>query len=86
MAMGPSYGKALARKAPPPDAMEALGDSPDDSEPDGGDDDVEAQSAYEDFARLAGFKADPKTFAAFKELVNLIMLPEHRRLHPDAFK
>jgi len=71
MAMGPSYGKALARKAAPPDAMEALGDEPDDMEPDDDGDDVEEQSAWEDFARAAGIKPSPAAYSALKELIRI---------------
>lgn len=71
--MDPSYGKSLARKAPPPDAMEALGDEPDDTEPDDDGDDAEAQSAFEDFAKAAGIKAGPGAYSALKELIKLCM-------------
>jgi hypothetical protein len=71
MAMGPSYGKALARKSAPPDALEALGDEPDDSEPDDDGDDAEEQSAWEDFARAAGIKPSPAAYSALKELIQI---------------
>lgn len=73
MALGKVYAESLAKKAPPPDKLEALGGDDDEAMPDDEDgDQAAAMSAYEDFARLAGFKASPETFAAFKELVQLI--------------
>jgi hypothetical protein len=75
MALGSAYAKNLARK-PAPEGMDALDAEPDEDEaggpPDEDADDAAAMSAYEDFARLAGFKPDPKTFAALKELIQLI--------------
>lgn len=75
MALGPEYARSLAKKAPKPDAMAALMVEPDEEEteaPDEDGDQAAAMSAYEDFARLAGFKASPQTFAALKEVVRLI--------------
>jgi len=76
MPPGIGYGKALARKAPKPDMMIALEAEPEEGDdmeaPDEDADDAVAMSAYEDFARLAGFKAAPATFQAFKELVRAI--------------
>lgn len=76
MPFGPEYAKDLAKKAPKPDAMAALMVEPDEDDeaemPDEDGDQAAAMSAYEDFARLAGFKASPQTFAALKEVVRLI--------------
>lgn len=70
-----SYGSMLARKAPPPDAMDDM--EPDDDEmggpPDEDADDAVEASAFDDFARAAGFKASPAAYAAFKEAVRACM-------------
>ena len=76
MPPGIGYGKALARKAPKPDMMIALEAEPDEDEaggpPDEDADDAVAMSAYEDFAKLAGFKPTPETFNAFREAVKAV--------------
>ena len=73
MALGSSYAKSLASKAPPPDALAALDAEPMEAEaPDEDADAAVAMSAYEDFARLAGFKPTPATFAAFREAVKAV--------------
>ena len=69
-----SMVKDMVRRAPPPGAF---GKSDDEDEYGGGEaeDDGEsanAESAYEDFARLAGFKPSPETFAAFREAVRAV--------------
>jgi hypothetical protein len=75
MAMGPSYGKALARKAAPPDRLEALVAEPDADEAggpsDADSDDPEEMSAWEDFARAAGIKPSPAAYDALKELIRI---------------
>lgn len=69
-----SYGKMLARKAPPPDAMDALGgDDDNDTEPDEDGDDAAAASAFDDFAKAAGFKPSPAAYSALKELIRYCM-------------
>lgn len=78
MALGSSYARSLAEKASPPSEMEALGMSPDDemAEGEAPDEDADAAvslSAFEDFARAAGFKSSPKAYAAFKEAVHACM-------------
>jgi len=75
MAMGSSYGAGLARKAPPPDAMEALGAEPDEDEAGGPDDedadDAAEMSAWQDFAKAAGIKPSPAAYDALKELIRI---------------
>lgn len=75
MAMAPSYGKTLARKAPPPDRMDALAAEPDADEkggpPDEDADDAAEMSAWEDFAKAAGIKASPAAYDALKELIRI---------------
>jgi len=70
MAMGPAYGKLLARSAPAPDDLE-----PDDDEmggpPDEDADDAAEMSAWEDFAKAAGIKATPAAYDALKELIRI---------------
>ena len=67
--------KDMVRRAPPPGAFSKSDDDDeyggDDSE-DGDADEAVAESAYEEFARLAGFKPSPETFAAFKEAVRAV--------------
>ena len=75
MALGSSYAKSLASKAPPPDALAALDAEPMGEMMEDEDEDADAaiaMSAYEDFARLAGFKPTPATFAAFREAVKAV--------------
>lgn len=75
MAMGPSYARDLARRAPPPDALDDM--EPDADEeggpPDEDADDAVEASAFDDFAAAAGFKSTPKAYAAFKEAVRACM-------------
>ena len=74
MAFGTSYGKALARKAPPPDRLEALGEPDADEEggpTDADSDDPEEMTAWEDFARAAGIKPSPAAYDALKELIRI---------------
>lgn len=75
MALGTAYAKSLARKAPAPDAMDALSVDPDepdaDDAPDEDADDAALQSAYADFAAAAGIKASPKTLSALQEIIRL---------------
>jgi len=70
-----SYGKMLARKAPPPDEMDAL--EPDADEAGGpadeDADDAALQSAYSDFAKAAGIKESPATLSALQEIIRLTM-------------
>lgn len=76
MALGPSYGRDLARRAPPPDELDALGADDDEDaaeEPDEDADDAVEASAFDDFAAAAGFKSTPKAYAAFKEAVRACM-------------
>lgn len=78
MAIGSSYARDLAKKAPPPDAMEALGMGGDDEmaegeAPDEDADNAVAQSAFDDFARAAGIKAGPGAYAALKEMIHACM-------------
>lgn len=80
MAIGSSYARDLAKKAPPPDAMEALGIGDDDEamemEGPAEDEDADAavaQSAFDDFARAAGIKAGPGAYAALKEMIHACM-------------
>jgi hypothetical protein len=68
--------KDMVRRAPPPGAFgkadedEGSEYGPAESEDEG--DAAAAESAYEDFARLAGFKPSPETFAAFREAVRAV--------------
>lgn len=78
MALGSSYAKNLARKAPPaePDIMLALGEEPDGDEemaeaPDEDADEAQLQSAYADFAQAAGIKQSPATLRALQEIIRL---------------
>jgi len=68
------YGKSLARKAPPPDALD-ISVEPDEDEkggpPDEDADDAAEMSAWEDFARAAGIKATPAAYDALKELIRI---------------
>lgn len=73
-----SYGTSLARKSAPPDAMVALGgdDEEEAEETEAPDEDADAAvaaSAFEDFAKAAGFKSSPAAYAAFKEAVHACM-------------
>jgi hypothetical protein len=74
-----SYGKSLARKSAPPDPMEALGVGGEEDEemlegeaPDEDANDAVAMSAYQDFARAAGFQPKPATFEALKSLIRAV--------------
>lgn len=73
--LGKSYAKALAKKAPPPDPLAALGEEPDEEAeaPDEDGDAAAAASAFDDFARAAGIKNTPATYAAFKDAVHACM-------------
>lgn len=78
MALDAAYAKNLAAKAGPADddEMVALGGDDDmdmKSEPDSDADDAVAQSAFDDFARAAGFKPSPKAYSALKELIDACM-------------
>ena len=76
MALGSSYARSLAEKASPPSEMEALGMGPDEEMAEGEDEDADAAvslSAFEDFAKAAGFKSSPAAYAAFKEAVHACM-------------
>jgi hypothetical protein len=71
--------KDMVRRAPPPGALSVGKDDGDDygggEEAESEDEDAGeavAQSAYEDFARLAGFKPSAETFAAFREAVRAV--------------
>lgn len=72
-----SYGQMLARKAPKPDAMEALGEEPDNPGPAEEEDEdannAAAASAFDDFAKAAGFKGSSAAYRAFKEAVHACM-------------
>lgn len=66
--------KDMVRRAPPPAAL-SKGDDEYGGESESEDEDAGeavAMSAYEDFARLAGFKPSPETFAAFAEAVRAV--------------
>lgn len=74
--MAMSYGKSLARKAPPPDAMDALGDDEGDEPGEGtpeeeSEDEAEEMSAWHDFAKAAGIKATPAAYSALKDLIRI---------------
>ena len=76
MALGSSYARSLAQKAPKPDmmeAMEALDAEPDPEmeTPDEDADEAQLQSAYEDFAAAAGIKKSPATLRALQEIIRL---------------
>jgi len=74
MAIGSEYARALARKAPAPDAMDALDAEPemDEAEPADEDaDEAQLQSAYAEFAKAAGIKASPRTLSALQEIIRL---------------
>lgn len=78
MALDAAYAKNLAAKAPMEDDsdMVALGGAGDDEGAEGEDEDANAavsQSAFDDFAKAAGFKASPGAYAAFKEAVHACM-------------
>jgi len=67
--------KDMVRRAPPPEALSKSEDSEYGSDAESEDEDAGeavAMSAYEDFARLAGFKPSPETFAAFAEAVRAV--------------
>lgn len=70
-----SYGASLARKAPPPDAMEALGEEPEEAAEESDEDAnaAAARSAFDDFAKAAGIKASPGAYSALKEMIKLCM-------------
>jgi hypothetical protein len=74
MAIGGGYGASLARRLGP-DPMDDM--EPDDDEeggpPDEDADDAVEASAFDDFARAAGFKNSPAAYAAFKEAVRACM-------------
>lgn len=76
MALDAAYAKNLAAKAPMEEdaEMTALGGPDEAKEPE--DEDANAavsQSAFDDFAKAAGFKASPGAYAAFKEAVHACM-------------
>jgi hypothetical protein len=66
--------KDMVRRAPPPEALSKSDDEYGGAAAEGDPDAAEAnaESAYEEFARLAGFKPSPDTFAAFKEAVRAV--------------
>lgn len=69
-----SYGKMLARKAPPPDEMDMEPDADEMGGPADEDaDDAALQSAYSDFAKAAGIKESPATLSALQEIIRLTM-------------
>lgn len=76
MPFGPEYARELAKKGPKPDPLEALGAEPEEEAemPDEDGDEAAAASAFDDFAKAAGFKASPAAYAAFKEAVSACMM------------
>ena len=74
MPIGGGYGESLARRMGPVDDMDM---EPDEDEaggpPDEDADDAVEASAFDDFAKAAGFKSTPDAYAAFKEAVRACM-------------
>ena len=64
--------KDMVRRAPPPGALSKSDDEYGGESEDEDAGEAVAMSAYEDFARLAGFKPSPETFAAFAEAVRAV--------------